>query len=47
MAENELKDAIRLLDACKESILNVYETRMKITREQASNLMTIFQKNLC
>ena len=36
----DLKDAIRLLDACKESILNVYETRMKITREQASNLMS-------
>ena len=38
--EQDLKDAIRLLQACKESILNVYETRMKITREQASNLMS-------
>ncbi len=36
----DLKDAIRLLEACKDSILNVYETRMKITREQASSLMS-------
>ena len=36
----DLKDAIHLLEACKESILNVYEKRMKITREQASSLMT-------
>ena len=34
-----LKEAIRLLEVCKESILNVYETRMKIPREQASALM--------
>ena len=36
----DLKDAIRLLEACKESILNVYAARIKITREQAANLMT-------
>ena len=35
----DLKDAIHLLEACKESILNVYEARIKITREQAANLM--------
>ncbi len=35
----DLKDAIRLLEACKESILNVYERRIKITREQAGTLM--------
>ena len=37
---HDLKDAIRLLEASKESILNVYETRMKITREQASAMMS-------
>lgn len=36
---HDLKDAIHLLEACKESILNVYERRIKITREQAANLM--------
>ncbi len=36
---HDLKDAIRLLEACKESILNVYERRIKITREQAGVLM--------
>lgn len=36
----DLKDAIHLLETCKESILNVYESRIKITREQAANLMT-------
>ena len=36
----DLKEAIRLLEACKDSILNVYESRMKITRDQAANLMT-------
>ena len=35
----DLKDAIRLLEVCKESILNVYERRIKITREQAGTLM--------
>ena len=35
----DLKDAIRLLDACKESILNVYETRIKVTRDQAASMM--------
>jgi hypothetical protein len=36
----DLKDAIHILEACKESILNVYERRIKITREQAANLMS-------
>ena len=36
----DLKDAIHLLEACKESILNVYARRIKITRDQAANLMT-------
>lgn len=36
----DMKDAIHLLEACKESILNVYCTRIKITRDQAANLMT-------
>ena len=35
----DMKDAIRLLEACKESILNVYCARIKITREQAAALM--------
>ncbi len=37
---SDLKDAIRLLDACKESILNVYAGRIRITREQAASLMS-------
>ena len=37
---HDLKDAIHLLDACKESILNVYEGRIKVTREQAAAMMT-------
>ena len=37
---HDLKDAMHLLEACKESILNVYERRIKITREQAANLMS-------
>ena len=36
----DLKDAIHLLEACKESILNVYCTRIKITRDQAASLMS-------
>ena len=36
----DLKDAIHLLEACKESILNVYSARIRITREQASAMMT-------
>ncbi len=36
----DLKDAIHLLEACKESILNVYETRIKVTRDQAASMMT-------
>ena len=36
----DLKDAIRLLEACKESILNVYETRIKVTRDQAAAMMS-------
>lgn len=35
----DLKDAIHLLETCKDSILNVYASRMKITRDQASGLM--------
>ena len=35
----DLKDAIHMLEACKESILNVYCARIKITRNQAANLM--------
>ena len=35
----DLKDAIHLLEACKESILNVYAARIKITSEQAASLM--------
>lgn len=35
----DLKDAIHLLEACKESILNVYETRIKVTRDQAASMM--------
>ena len=35
----DLKDAIHLLEACKESILNVYARRIKITRDQADSLM--------
>ena len=36
----DLKDAIHLLEACKDSILNVYERRIKVTREQAAAMMT-------
>lgn len=36
----DLKDAIHLLEACKESILNVYSARIRITREQASAMMS-------
>ena len=35
----DLKEAIHLLEACKESILNVYEARIKIPREQAASMM--------
>ncbi len=35
----DLKDAIHLLEACKESILNVYERRIKVTRDQAASMM--------
>ena len=37
---HDLKDAIHLLEACKESILNVYAGRIRITREQAASLMS-------
>ncbi len=37
---HDLKDAIHLLEACKESILNVYAGRIKITREQAAAMMS-------
>ena len=36
----DLKDAIHLLEACKESILNVYGSRIKVTRDQASSMMS-------
>ena len=36
----DMKDAIQLLEACKESILNVYAGRIRITREQAADLMS-------
>ena len=36
----DLKDAIHLLEACKESILNVYAGRIRITRDQAASLMS-------
>lgn len=38
--ERDLSDAIRLLHACKESILNVYATRCKKRREDVAAMMT-------
>ena len=38
--ERDLKDAIRQLQACKESIINTYAKRCKLEREQISALMT-------
>lgn len=35
-----LMDAIRVLEACKESILNVYQTRSKKSRSKLSEMMT-------
>lgn len=36
----DLMDAIRVLEACKESILNVYQTRSKKSRNKLSEMMT-------
>ena len=38
--EQDLNDAIRLLRACKESILNVYARRSHRSREELSNMMS-------
>lgn len=38
--EQALMDAMNLLRACKESILNVYQTRCKGTREELAAMMT-------
>ena len=37
--ESDLSEAIRLLRACKESILNVYARRSRRSREELSNMM--------
>ena len=37
--ESDLGEAIRLLRACKESILNVYARRSRRSREELSNMM--------
>lgn len=37
--ERDLKDAIRQLQACKESIINTYAKRCKLDREQISAMM--------
>jgi len=37
--EEDLNDAIRLLKACKESILNVYARKSHRSREELSNMM--------
>ncbi len=37
--ERDLQDAIRVLQACKESILNVYQIRSKKSRNKLSELM--------
>ena len=38
--ERDLTDAISLLRACKESILNMYERRVRISRNDAADMMT-------
>ena len=38
--ERDLSDAINLLRACKESILNMYERRVRISRNDAADMMT-------
>ena len=38
--ERDLTDAISLLRACKESILNLYERRVRISRNDAADMMT-------
>jgi ATP-dependent Clp protease protease subunit len=37
--EHDLTDAISLLRACKESILNMYERRVRISRNDAADMM--------
>jgi ATP-dependent Clp protease protease subunit len=38
--ERDLRDAINLLTACKESILNVYDQRCKVPRDELARMMT-------
>lgn len=38
--EHDLTDAISLLRACKESILNMYERRVRVSRTAVSDMMT-------
>jgi len=38
--EHDLNDAIRLLKACKESIINVYARRSRRSREELSDMMS-------
>ncbi len=38
--ERELTDSINLLRACKESILNMYERRVRISRNDTADMMT-------
>jgi len=38
--EHDFSDAINLLRACKESILNMYERRVRISRNDAADMMT-------
>ena len=37
--ESDMCDAIKLLRACKESILNIYECRARVSREDVSAMM--------
>ena len=39
--ERELMDSINLLRACKESILNMYERRVRVSRSDVADMMTI------
>ena len=38
--ERELMDSIRLLQACKESILNVYQRRCRQSRQEVAAMMS-------
>ena len=38
--ERDMEEAKAVLRACKESILNIYGTRIRISREDAASLMT-------